>query len=478
MSTIVEQLAEFTAGSRYEDLPPEVANETKRVVLDSIGCALAATDEQKGTIGLEIGARMGSGDEATILGTGGRGSVYGAAFANGELINALDFDAILPPGHVSPYVIPGALAMAEKSGTSGADFVASMAVAHEMSNRIGKAMDYLRDIKDDAMNTPQVYGYASTIFGGTAAIMRVQGLEASRIAHGLGVAGCISPINSHMAWVRHAPPTTIKYTVAGVMAQAALTAAAMGELGHRGDIQVLDDAVYGFPGMIGTKRWEPEVITAGLGETWRYIHENSYKPYPHCRVLHSVFDVMLDVLEQHDIKPEEIEHISVFGEAFVRLPIWENNTVEFPTDGQFSIAHGIALAAQRVRPGRAWQDPDLVFDPKVLAMMDKVTHEPHPDYIPFLKENGASRPAKVEISARGQVFTGETRYPKGSPSPDPSSYYSTEELVAKFRHNADGVLSAAATDDVVDMFLNLERAPDMGKVMALFAKDSKVRMAS
>ena len=107
------------------------------------------------------------------------------------------------------------------------------------------------------------------------------------------------------------------------MAQSALTAAAMGELGHRGDVQVLDDAEYGFPAMIGTTRWEPAAIIDGLGENWRYVRENSYKPYPHCRVLHSVFDVMADVLETHDITPEEIENIHVSGEAFVELPIWQ-----------------------------------------------------------------------------------------------------------------------------------------------------------
>ena len=53
------------------------------------------------------------GAQATILGTREKVSTVGAGFANGELMNALDFDAILPPGHVSPYVLPGALAVQE-----------------------------------------------------------------------------------------------------------------------------------------------------------------------------------------------------------------------------------------------------------------------------------------------------------------------------------------------------------------------------
>lgn len=327
MPTIIEKLAGFTATCTFESLPAEVAQETKRLILDSIGCALAATNKHKGRIGLATAAMMGRGEDATILGTGTQSSVFGAAFANGELINALDFDAILPPGHVSPYVIPGALAMSEMTHGSGADLVAALAVAHEMSNRIGKAMDYLRDISNGQMDTPKVYGYASTIFGATAAIMRVRRLDAGTVAHGLGIAGCISPVNSHMAWVRHAPATTIKYTVAGVMAQSALTAAAMGAFGHRGDIQVLDDPDHGFRAMVGTKRWQPVAITEGLGEIWGYPRESSIKPYPHCRVLHSVFDVLTELLETHDIAPAEIDGIKAFGEAFVDLPIWLNNRI-------------------------------------------------------------------------------------------------------------------------------------------------------
>jgi hypothetical protein len=44
-------------------------------------------------------------------------------------------------------------------------------------------------------------------------------------------------------------------------------------------------------------------------------------------------------------------------------------------------AESIALAAQRVRPGRAWQDPSLVFSPKVMALMDRVSYHPHPEYV-------------------------------------------------------------------------------------------------
>lgn len=473
---IVERLAKFTTDTDFQDLPEDVAQESKRLLLDSIGCALAAVDHPKGRIGIEIGNSFGgSAGEAVVLGTGTRSSVLGAAFANGELINALDMDAILPPGHVSPYVIPTALALAEKHGTSGADMVVANALAHEISNRIGKAMDYLRDIKNGEVTPPKTYGYSSTIFGGVAAALKVKGASSEVIAHSLGVAGCTVPVNSHMAWVNHAPSTTIKYTVGGVMAQAVLTAALLGEGGHRGDLQVLDDPEYGFAGMIGTKRWEPAPITEKLGGAWGFVAQSSIKPYPYCRVLHTAFDIMARLQDAHDINPEQIESIRVQGEGFLERPLWQSNEIGHVIDAQFSLAHGIALAAHRVKPGKDWQDPALVYSKSVMDLMNRVSHEEHPDYVSSMLKNPASRATRVEIRARGQLFAGDQLYPKGSPSPDPSSRVSDEELVAKFLHNGAEVMTAAALDDAVDAIMNLEKQDNVGKVMALFVNGAKTR---
>lgn len=464
--TIVEQLAAFTVRSRYETLPAAVVAESKRLFLDSVGCALAGLDDPKGRAGIEYGRAMGGTDgNATIMGTGDRVSIFGAAFANGELINALDFDALLPPGHVTPYVLPGVLAVAEAAGASGKALINAIALSHEMSYRIGKAMDYLRDIKDGKVCPPPVYGYSSTVFGATAAIAKVKGFSREVVANALGVAGGISPVNAHRAWSQHTPSNTTKYLVAGVLAQTALTAAHLAEYGHRGDTQILDDAEYGFPRFIGTSRWVPEGITRDIGSEWLFPTETSYKPYPHCRILHALLGCMTDVLEKNDIKPHEIDGIKAWVEGFVMQPIWLNRDIGHVVDAQFSVAHGLAVGAHRLPPGKAWQDPKFVYSRSVLDLMPKVTYEVHPNYAELLAAGRGSQPAHIEIKARGQTFVAERLYPKGTPSPDPESYMTTDELVAKFRRNAEGVISDAKLSGVIDALLNLERVDDIGAVM-------------
>ena len=464
--TIIEDLADFTVGTRIEDLPADVIQETKLIILDSIGCALASTEQPKGRAGIEYGRTIGGGaGTATIIGFGERVSIFGAAFANGELINTLDMDPVLPPGHVCPYVLPGALALAEQEGASGATLIEAVALAHEMSYRIGKAMDYLRDTKDGKVTPPEIYGYSSTVFGATAAILKIFGADAGTVSHGLGIAGSIAPVQSQAAWFQHAPSSTIKYLQAGVLVQAAFNAAYMARLGHRGDRLLLDDRTYGFPRFIGTSRWEPHVITDALGTEWRFPAEQAYKPYPHCRILHALLDAMTDILEAEDIQPAEIDHIRAYVEGFVEQPVWLNRDITHVHDAQFSIAHGLAVGAHRIKPGKDWMDPSLVFGESVMSLMEKVSHEVHPDYVKLIEGNAASRPAIIEISARGQTFRGERRYPRGSKAPEAGIALTVDELIAKFHHNADGVISRKQAEAVVACIERLESCEDAGTLM-------------
>lgn len=466
MNTI-DQLAEFTASTRYDALPAAVVAECKRDILDAIGCALAAVGQPKANKGIACAVRIGGTDgPATIIGTGQRSSIFGAAFANGELISTLDADSVLLPGHVSPYVLPGAFAVGEAGHRSGKDLIAAVAVSHEMSYRFGTAMDQTRDYKNGKATTAAVLGYSSTIFGATASAAKLKQLPAAQISHALSIAAAITPVNAHGAWLRHAPPSTLKYLLAGALAQSALTAAEMGELGHRGDLQMLDDTEFGYPRFIGTKRWEKQNLVDRLGEEWRFPAFQMYKPYPHCRVMHAPLDLLIGLVHAHDIRVDEIESITAYGEGWAYvLPSFMFREIRDVQDGQFSFAHGLALAAHRIEPGRRWQDPQVVFDPSVMALMDKVRLEIHPSYFDAIAQNPSSRPSRVEIMARGRTFEGEKLFPKGTPSSDPDSFMQTEELVQKFRTFVAGVVSDATIDSVIDAVLNLEKMDDIASLM-------------
>jgi 2-methylcitrate dehydratase PrpD len=480
MRTNIEALAEFTFNTDFKQLPTHVVEESKRLLVDSIGCAIGGLSHPKGAIGVKYANLQGPGapgEQATVIGTGNRVSASAAAFANGELINALDFDAILPPGHVSPYVIPCALAAAEVAGATGESLIASVAIAHEMSNRIGKALDYLRDIKDGKPSPPPVFGYSCTVFGAAAAAGKVKGHSQTMLAHGLGIAGSMSPVNTQWSWSVHTPTATLKYGMAGAVTQAAMAASTLAELGHTGDIQLLDDGEHGYRRLIGSSRWMPERITKDLGQHWYFPNEQSYKPYPHCRILHGPLDVLIDLIETHGIKPSEIDGIRAWVEGWVMQHLWMNTNIEHVTQAQFSMAHGLALGAHRIPPGKAWQQPEAVFDPSVLALMKKVECVEHPDYARLVAADPASRPTRIEVRARGKTFAGEASYPKGSPSPDPTTRMTNAELSAKFVRNAEGVLSENQTKQLLDRLWNLEQVDNFRSVAPLLSNPAAATLA-
>jgi 2-methylcitrate dehydratase PrpD len=470
MGTVIDQLAEFTASTCLETLPAGVVEECKRVLLDSIGCALGGHSHPKGTIALDYARQLGpgvAGAQASVLGSQDRLSAAAAAFANSELINALDFDAILPPGHVSPYVIPGALAAAEAAGASGAQLLSALAVGHEISNRMGKGLDYLRDVKDGKPAPPPVHGYASTIFGATAAISKVRSHARQLGAHAMAIAASMAPMNAQWSWSMHVPTASIKYAVGGALVQAAWTGAALAELGHTGDRRLLDDAGFGWARMSGSSRWEPDSVLPGLGRDWGFPAEQTYKPYPHCRSQHGPMQLVRELVAEHGLRPAEITRIHAWVEGHVMHELWLNRTIDHVTIGQFSVAHGLAMAAHMFPPDKSWQSPDRVFDPSVLALMDKVSFEAHPDYAKLLLSNAASRPARVEISARGQRYVAERRWAKGTPSPDPATFMSNDELSQKFIGNAQGVLPLSQAAQAVDCIWRLESVRNVEELMVL-----------
>lgn len=462
--TIVEQLAAFAAATRASDLPAAVAHEAKRIILDSVGCALAAVDVPAGQAGIRYGRMLGATSrDASIIGTREPSSIHGAAFANAELMNALDFDAVAPPGHVAPYLVPVVLALGEGQARSGPVAIAAVAAAHELSARFAAAMDRNRDIVDGRADTAPVLGYASTVFGVTAAAGIVMQLDASVLADALGIAAATSPVNGHRAWLMHVPAGTIKNSLLpGGVALSALTAAFLAEFGHRGDRVILDDAEFGYRRFIGTRRWEPAALTAGLGETWTFPEHSTFKPYPHCRVPHALFDALLDVVEARDLRPEEIVAIRAWGEEWAsQFPTFMNREIDRPFDAQFSFAHGLALAAHRVPPGKDWQDPAVVYRTSVLDLMRRVEWRPHPGWARAVSLDATARPGRVEVVARGDTFVAERNHPKGSPSPDPATYLTDAELVAKFVHNADGLIESTEAAAVAQQLLELENVTDL-----------------
>jgi 2-methylcitrate dehydratase PrpD len=257
--------------------------------------------------------------------------------------------------------------------------------------------------------------------------------------------------------------------MAGPVIHGALTAAYMASLGHRGDPNLLDDSEFGYRRFIGTRRWQPDALTANLGRTWNFQQENSFKHYPHCRALHGLLDLLGEMVESHNIHPAEIDEIRAWGEGHVERASWLTNEISDPVDAQFSIAHGLSVGAHRIPPSKTWQDEDVVFDAKITQLMGKVVYARHPDWVDAMVTDPAARPSRIEVDARGETYVAELRYPKGT-NTDHAVGTTDGDLFDKFRVNAIGVLDDKQAERCIDMAMSLEMTDDVSTVLKEFGR--------
>jgi len=85
-------LAKYVASLTFQDLPPDVILQTKRVVLDTLGCAIGGYDCDASRVIHELIKELGHPEEATVFGSGLRTSCLNAAFANGAMVRYLDYN--------------------------------------------------------------------------------------------------------------------------------------------------------------------------------------------------------------------------------------------------------------------------------------------------------------------------------------------------------------------------------------------------
>ena len=131
---IVERLTRYVASVEYEDLPSEVVHQVKRLVVDSMGCGLAASDAAPVRAARDLALEVHGSSPATLLGTAHTTTPDMAAFVNGTMVRYLDFndsyngmDIAHPSDNIS-----AVLAAAEAHGRSGRELIAAVALAYEV----------------------------------------------------------------------------------------------------------------------------------------------------------------------------------------------------------------------------------------------------------------------------------------------------------------------------------------------------------
>jgi len=140
---VAETLARYAINLKYEDISPEVVRETKRHLIDRIGCGLGGFGAEPSQIANKLAAGVSAVRGATFMCSGVVTSPDLAVFANGVMIRYLDFNdgyLSLGGGHPSD-TIASLLSTAEIAGRSGRDLITSMVLTYEVFCRVCEVLD-------------------------------------------------------------------------------------------------------------------------------------------------------------------------------------------------------------------------------------------------------------------------------------------------------------------------------------------------
>src|SRR5437763_876618 len=283
---ITRRLAEFVAGSRWEDIPQPVRHEGMRSLLNFAGCALGGSQDEAMTLAARVLAPYFGPANSSVIGRSERPDALNAAFLNAVSANVLEYDDthLATVIHPAAPVVPGLIVLAEQRRVSGAELVHALILGIEAECRIGLAV----------MPTHYRRGWHITatcgIFGAAAAAGKLLGLDNRRMAWALGhaatqSAGLVESLGSmsKSIGVGNAAKNGL---AAALFAEAGFTAADRAIEGRYGFAPVTSDSV------------DLAAITTGLGDSWEIL-AHAYKPYPCGVVLFPVIDACLELRARH-----------------------------------------------------------------------------------------------------------------------------------------------------------------------------------
>ena len=452
--------AEFVEKITFDAIPTEAMHIGKRCLLDGLGLIVAGSEEHSVQLLVEEAEHMGGRPEALLL-TRADAKVPApiAARVLGTAGHAHDWDdsqVSVDPTHIyglltHPTIpaLSSALAMAQKvGGIDGRTLMLAFLTGFEVECKISEWMLPQHYVK--GMHSSGTVG----TFGAYAAAAKLVGLSGKKLRHGFGIAA------SFAAGIRCNFGTMTKPLHVGRAAENGVTAALLAARGFTADPDALDGP-WGFYAVHGGGISEKKVLQ-GFGKVWTIVEPGvSIKPYP-CGVLtHPTIDLMLKLVTENALIPEDIESVKVYAGTNIlnpiRYPIAANHL-----QAKFSLPAVLAMIVLARKAGKREFSDEFVGSTAMQSMQKRVTMELDPE----IEKMGFNKMRSC-ISIRlknGQEVAGwaDECYRGGPENP-----MSDTELEAKVRSCCEGVLDSNAQSRLIKKAWTVEELGDAAELMKI-----------
>ena len=440
-------LAQFAASLGYDDVPERVREHCKDLLLDALACALSGHQGEETHQMAALAGALAQSGEASVIG-GGRLSLAGATLLNGYLITATTMCDVhrATMTHVTPEVVPPALAIADEDGNSGRDLLLAIAAGCEVTTRIGVGMDY-PEFRKRGWHGPGVFGP----FGAAAAVGRLRGFDADTMARAFGLAGS-QAAGTFAAW---GTPTVKFHQCRGALS--GLMAALLAEqqfVATREFLTAKDGGLFNTYANGG----KLELAIGDLGKRWE-LEQIALRLWPSASLMQGMNTALFEILAKQAVDPAKVKTVRVTLPQMAfdmhgKLPVYKGK-FEALISAHYTAAvilHDRSLTLAEFEAAR-YDDPKLrkFAEHQVVAKADP-------------SMNLLQTAVEVEMTD-GKVHTVRSDYPKGSFE----NRLSRKEVEDKFRVYAKGQLSASAIEEIIAAVNALEQLPSVSSLVDMLS---------
>jgi 2-methylcitrate dehydratase PrpD len=435
-------LAEFVANLRYEDLPARIRERASDLVLDAFASGLAGRHGAETGQIRAVAQAMGGDGDLTVIGERPL-ALAGAAFLNAYLITAVTVCDVYRPSlcHVSPEVVPVAMAISEQMDSSGRDFLLAVAAGMEVTTRVGLGLHY-PSFRARGWHSPGVIGP----FGAAAAAGKLLGLDADQLCNAFGLAGA-QAAGTFAAWGTpavkfHQAHGALAGLMAALLAREAFSAAP--------EILAAPDG-----GLLNTYSdgGRPDAVLADLGARWE-LEQISLRPWPVASSLQAEVTALLALAEAHGLRPEGIKRVRIG----LSPTVYQMHGAQ-PWDGRFhAMLSARYVAAVVLHDRRCWLEQFALGRLRaadVNAFAENVVEVEEDRETP---DTGAL----VEVTmTNGTRHADRRAFPRG----DAADPLSRAEIEAKFHAASADAMSPDLAADLLKLLSRLEDVDRMSDVL-------------
>jgi 2-methylcitrate dehydratase len=457
MDLITQNLVNFTHTLTYDHLNPKVIHETKRRIIDSVGCAFGAFGSDVQTIvhraaklnTLSLSGPPSSGLGGRVIGLPEAVSLDSAVFANGALIRYLDYnDTYLAkePAHPSDN-LAATLTVAAAKHRTGKDLILATVIAYEIQCRFCD----VASLRAKGWDHPTYGPYSSSL--GAAKLL---GATETQMNHIVGIAGVC---NNAMRQTRVGHISMWKACAFAAAARGGVNAAVLGTLGFTGPSDIFT-GVMGFQKQVSGPFSLPVLATPPetfmLEKTYIKDHPAEYHSQSAIDVAKKMHPKIKDwtrireiVVDSHDAS------VDIIGSEPEK---WHPKDKE-TADHSLPYITAVALKYGDVRLEHF--TPAYFENKDLMNLVQKVKVERDKRFSALYGDSFGNR-----VTVRfedGTELKDEALYPKGHPK----NPHTDPELEAKFRSQTSDVLPKAQQDALLAKLWNLDAEGDCAKLFDL-----------